>query len=78
MNETPLDEIPSIFRDLRASFNTGKTKSVAWRKQQIEQVFKMCEEQKEAFAAAANADFHRPHAETILFDCGIVSHSLSL
>lgn len=73
MNETPLENIPNIFRELRETFGTGKTKSIAWRKRQIEQLFKMCEEQKEVFASAANADFHRPKAETLLYDCGVVS-----
>ena len=77
MTDTSLDEIPAIFRDLRGTFNTGKTRSVAWRKRQIEQLYKMCDEQKEAFAAAANADFHRPNSETILYDCGVVSSSLT-
>ncbi|CAF1294483.1 unnamed protein product [Rotaria sordida] len=72
MAETPLDSIPSIFQDLRTSFNSGKTKSIAWRKRQIEQLYKMCDEQKEAFASAAHADFHRPSAETFLYDCGVI------
>ncbi|CAF5032369.1 unnamed protein product, partial [Rotaria sp. Silwood1] len=77
MAETPLDSIPSIFQDLRASFKSGKTKSIAWRKRQIEQLYKMCDEQKDVFASAAHADFHRPSAETLLYDCGVVSFSLN-
>ncbi|CAF3876560.1 unnamed protein product [Rotaria sp. Silwood1] len=72
MAETPLDSIPSIFQDLRASFKSGKTKSIAWRKRQIEQLYKMCDEQKDVFASAAYADFHRPSAETLLYDCGVL------
>lgn len=78
MTETPVDSIPTIFTDLRTSFNNGKTKSIAWRKRQIEQLFKMCDEQKELFASAANADFNRPSTETLLYDCGMVSFSISL
>ncbi len=73
MNETSTEVIENIFQDLRTSFNTGKTKSIAWRKQQIEQLYKMCNEQKGLFASATNADFHRPNFETIFFDCGSVS-----
>ena len=76
MIETPEDSIPNIFKDLRASFNSGKTKSLAWRKRQIEQLYKMCDEQKDVFASAVHADFHRPAAETRLYDCGVVSFSL--
>ena len=71
--ETPLDTIDDIFQDLRQSFNAGKTKPLAWRKQQLAQLYKMCDEQKGAFAAAAKADFHRPDAETMIMDCGSVS-----
>lgn len=74
MTETPVGTIPTIFKDLRESFNSGKTKSLAWRKRQIQQIFKMCDEQKEVFASAANADFYRPSAETLLYDCGVVSY----
>jgi aldehyde dehydrogenase (NAD+) len=72
MIETPVENIPNIFRDLRTSFVSGKTKPVSWRKRQIEQIHKMCDEQKDVFASAANADFHRPHAETLLYDCGVL------
>ncbi|CAF3961935.1 unnamed protein product [Rotaria sordida] len=72
MTETLVDSIPNIFQDLRSSFNSGKTKSIGWRKQQIEQLYKMCDEQKEVFASAANVDFHRPNAETLLYDCGVI------
>jgi hypothetical protein len=73
MNDTSIDVIENIFKDLRQSFNNGKTKSIEWRKKQLEQLYKMCDEQKEIFASANNADFHRPSFETLLFDCGSVS-----
>jgi acyl-CoA reductase-like NAD-dependent aldehyde dehydrogenase len=77
MNDTSIDVIENIFKDLRQSFNNGKTKSIEWRKKQLEQLYKMCDEQKEIFASANNADFHRPSFETLLFDCGSVSIHLS-
>jgi acyl-CoA reductase-like NAD-dependent aldehyde dehydrogenase len=73
MSETPVESISNIFQELRSSFNSGKTRPLAWRKKQIEQIYKMCDEQKDVFASAANADFHRPLAETLLYDCGVVS-----
>lgn len=72
MTETPVDSIADIFQELRRSFKSGTTKPMAWRKRQLEQLYKMCEEQQEVFASAANADFHRPSAETLLYDCGVV------
>ncbi|CAF3374847.1 unnamed protein product [Rotaria sp. Silwood2] len=72
MIETPTHVIENIFKDLRQSFNSGKTKSLSWRKKQIEQIYKMCDEQKNIFASAAYTDFHRPTSETMLFDCGSI------
>jgi aldehyde dehydrogenase (NAD+) len=76
MTETSTDVIETIFKDIRASFKSGKTKPISWRKKQIEQIYKMCDEQKGVFASAAHADFHRPHSETLLFDCSSVSLSI--
>jgi aldehyde dehydrogenase (NAD+) len=73
VTETSIDSIQTILKDLRTSFNSGKTRPITWRKRQIEQLFKMCDEQKAVFASAANADFYRPSAETFLYDCGVVS-----
>lgn len=73
MMETAIDSIPTVFQELRTSFKAGKTKPLAWRKKQLEQLYKMCDEQKHVFASAAYADFRRPTAETLLFDCGVVS-----
>ncbi|UJR14886.1 hypothetical protein I4U23_001870 [Adineta vaga] len=72
MTDTPVSSIEGIFKDLRDSFKSGKTKSVAWRKKQLEQLYKMCDEQKEFFASAAHTDFSRPSTETYLFDCGVI------
>ena len=72
MKETPVDDIGEILKELRQAFNNGRTKSIAWRKQQLEQLYRMCDEQKEVFALANKADFHRPSFETLLFDCGSV------
>ena len=71
-SETPIAKIDSVFADLRRSFNGGATKPLAWRKKQIEQLLKMSQEQKDLFASAAHADFHRPPTETTIFDCGSV------
>lgn len=72
MEETPVASLPDLFNDLRRAFDSGKTRSVTWRKQQIEQLYRMCDEQQEYFAAAARVDFHRPTAETLLYDCGVI------
>lgn len=73
MEDTPVESLPDLFRDLRRNFDSGKTKPLEWRKEQLKQLYKMCEEQQDYFAAAARIDFYRPTAETLLYDCGVVS-----
>lgn len=73
MLDTNLESIDTIYKELRESFNSGKTKSIAWRKNQIDQLYKMCDEQKNLFGSAAFVDFHRPTFETALLDCGSVN-----
>lgn len=70
--ETSSDVIETIFKDLRRAFDSGRTKPLAWREQQLEQLLKMCSEQKDAFAKAAHKDFRRPLDETLLLDCASV------
>ena len=72
MMNTSNDVIKTMFQDLRRTFSSGKTKSLVWRRQQLEQLYKMFDEQSELFASAANADFHRPIFETRFLDCGSV------
>ncbi|UJR31818.1 hypothetical protein I4U23_019295 [Adineta vaga] len=70
--ETSLDAVETIIKDLRQAFNTGKTKSVAWRRQQLERLFEMCDKDRDTLAAAVHTDFHRPNSETLIFDCASI------
>jgi aldehyde dehydrogenase (NAD+) len=50
-----IDYAPLV-AELRAKFDSGKTKRLAWRRQQLQQIKKMFEENHEAITAAVNAD----------------------
>jgi hypothetical protein len=39
----------SVANDLRTTFNSGRTRPLAWRKQQLEQMVKMLEENESVF-----------------------------
>jgi aldehyde dehydrogenase (NAD+) len=56
--DQPLD--PSIYHgmmdELRASFNSGKTKSLEWRRAQLRAFMLMCQENHEEITAAVRAD----------------------
>ena len=68
---TPISEIASKVNSLRASFKTGITSSIEYRKEQIMQVRKLISENKDDLAAAIEADMkrHRTFSSRILGGC---------
>eukprot|EP00930_Biecheleria_cincta_P016499 TRINITY_DN13399_c0_g1_i1.p1 TRINITY_DN13399_c0_g1~~TRINITY_DN13399_c0_g1_i1.p1 ORF type:complete len:519 (-),score=115.10 TRINITY_DN13399_c0_g1_i1:160-1716(-) len=50
----------ALVNGLRASFASGKTKNIKWRRQQLEALKKMIEENHEAITAAVRADHRGP------------------
>lgn len=57
--ETPVDAIPGIVASARAAFDTGKTRPLKWRVQQLEAIIRLCEENKDAITRAIQADLGR-------------------
>ncbi|KAI0779139.1 aldehyde dehydrogenase [Irpex lacteus] len=60
---TPLEDIPTIFNDLRSTFRTGKTKPIAYRKQQLAQLAWMLRDHQKRWGDALKADLGRPSLE---------------
>ncbi|PFH47735.1 hypothetical protein AMATHDRAFT_67022 [Amanita thiersii Skay4041] len=69
-NYTPLEQIPIIRDELRATFRSGRTRSLEWRRHQLLQLARMAKENGDALAAAVNADLGRPKLETFLGEVG--------
>ncbi|KAL7284873.1 hypothetical protein ACG7TL_002186 [Trametes sanguinea] len=65
---TPIDEISNIHRRAREAFFSGKTKSIAFRKEQIAQVGYLLKDNEHRFIEALKQDLRRPESETILCD----------
>ena len=63
---TPLEDIPEIFSDLKTTFETGKTKPIAYRKQQLAQLAWMVKDNIPRFEAALKEDLGRPQLESNL------------
>ncbi|CAO3594972.1 unnamed protein product [Absidia cylindrospora] len=61
---TPIKEIPGIVASLRKTFNTGLTKDVDFRKQQLRQLLLFMDEKKEALTEALYADLHKHKMES--------------
>ncbi|MDK2413664.1 aldehyde dehydrogenase family protein, partial [Aphanizomenon sp. 202] len=54
----------------RAAFQTGRTRSVEFRKQQLLQLKKMYEENRQTFLDAVHSDLRKPKLEATLFETG--------
>ncbi|KAF9459502.1 aldehyde dehydrogenase [Collybia nuda] len=77
MDYTPIEEIPRIRDTLRATFATGVTKPLAWRRHQLFQLARMMQENAEALADAINADLGRPRMEAYMAEvCVILERSM--
>ena len=48
-----------LVQGLRVAFKSGKTKTFEWRKQQLEGVLKLLDENREEIAQALNKDLHK-------------------
>ncbi|KAI0649401.1 NAD-aldehyde dehydrogenase [Trametes meyenii] len=65
---TPLDEISKIHERSWRGWRSGKTKSIAWRKQQIAQVGYLLKDNEERIKKALKIDLGRPDLESDFFD----------
>ncbi|KAF5373696.1 hypothetical protein D9758_000768 [Tetrapyrgos nigripes] len=65
---TPLDEIDKIHSELKAGFNSGKLKSVAYRKYQLLQLTYLIKDNAKRFEEAFAADLGRPALESNFFE----------
>ncbi|KAI0776646.1 NAD-aldehyde dehydrogenase [Trametes elegans] len=67
---TPIDEIEKIHARARAAFESGRTASLAFRKEQIAQLAYLLRDNEDRLRDALRADLGRPPLETDLMDFG--------
>ena len=67
---TELAAIPATVARLRSAFESGRTRPLAWRKQQLEQIIRMHEDHKQEFLDALHADLGKPAFEAFASDVG--------
>ena len=63
----------SVADTLRNSYNEGVTRPLAWRKDQLEQMVKMLEENESAFLDALATDLGKPRVEGFITDIAFVT-----
>ncbi|TRM57645.1 aldehyde dehydrogenase [Schizophyllum amplum] len=74
---TPLEEIPKLRTELRDSFASGLTLPPAFRIQQLRQLARMCQENKDAIAEAVAQDLAKPKIEVFSAEVGpVIERSL--
>ena len=54
-----VEQVQPAFEKLKATFNTGKTKTFEWRKKMIEKFIQGLDEMKSEFGASLNQDMGR-------------------
>lgn len=64
--------------DLRATYNSGHTRPLAWRKHQLEQMIKMLNENESEFLAALKTDLGKPAVEGFITDIAFITGEIKL
>ena len=67
---TTPEELSDAYTTLTTTFKTGLTKSLAWRKWQLKQLYWMIFDNESAIAAALHKDLHRHDFESYYVDIG--------
>lgn len=65
---TPVSELLGEFQTVEKAFETDKTLSIEWRKQQLRGVWKMLDENQGRFEDALYQDIRKPKVETQAFE----------
>ena len=63
---------------LRSVYDSGRTRPLAWRKQQLEQMIRMLEENEADFLAALRTDLGKPAVEGFITDIAFVTGEVKL
>ncbi len=69
---TDLDRIRGVADRLRASFESGRTRDLAWRREQLDGLIAMMKENAEALVEALQKDLGKPLIEAYTTDVAIV------
>ena len=70
---TSSNNIADIVSTLRTTYDSGTTRPLAWRKQQLEALVRMMEDNEAAFSAALKADLGKPDVEGFITDIAFVT-----
>lgn len=69
-------KIDQIVKEVKATFPTGKTRDVKFRKEQLKKLLKLLEENKDAICDALRADLNKPPFETLLCEYNLLINEI--
>ena len=75
---SPVDQIPALVERLRATFDSGRTRPLAWRRRQLEGLLAFAHEQGDRLVAALKADLGKPELEARAADVGQITQEAKL
>ncbi|PKU70852.1 aldehyde dehydrogenase family 3 member H1-like [Dendrobium catenatum] len=67
-----------LVKSLRVSFNSGKTRSYAWRAFQLKGIIRMMDEKEEEIMNALHADLSKPRLESFVHEISLAKSTCSL
>uniref|UniRef100_A0A5B6Z862 Aldehyde dehydrogenase n=1 Tax=Davidia involucrata TaxID=16924 RepID=A0A5B6Z862_DAVIN len=68
----------SMLKDLRGTFETGKTKSYEWRVSQLKSMLKMTEDCEKEIVDALHSDLSKSELESFVYEIAMLKSSLTL
>ena len=71
-------DMAALVGRVRATFNNGSTRPLAWRKQQLQRMITMLEENEEDFLQALASDLGKPRPEGFITDIAFVIGEIEL
>ena len=71
--DSPTTDLATLVDDLRATFRSGVTRPLAWRRRQLEQLARMVDEHETEFLDALRTDLGKPPIEGFMTDIAFVS-----
>jgi aldehyde dehydrogenase (NAD+) len=74
----PVDEIAPTVARLRETFDSGRTRPLAWRRKQLEGLLAFAKENSDALVAALQADMGKPELEARAADVGQITTEAKL
>jgi aldehyde dehydrogenase (NAD+) len=75
---SPIDEIAPLVARLRQTFETGRTRPLAWRRAQLQALIRFAKENSDALVEALQADMGKPELEARAADIGQITQEAKL